>query len=426
MIQITKKLKPQMLWEVYGIKKVVCAVLVFVLCSVLVSSESNPGSFPSLPDISKDNVVEKRIDINSIDINSEVYSFQKFNDVFLIQYQKKNSPQSFLCVLDGDCNPVMDYPISSSMKSLHSLGDEGVFILTAGGYTDNGCAHLDKDGRILWRMEERDGSFGVDAAFSDHEGGVYLFGNDDDHQCILFHIDRQGQIISREPFEKIENLSVTSGWPGIDGGYWLLGTRTTDKSLLFHLDSDFNVEKIFEVLENQYPHVVFFPEDDRIFLFGQAYKSDPWTEYGFVYEIDYTMNQKNYLEFDDCVPRRIIRLKDGRWLVSCYDRENVAKDVVMLFNADWKEVSTINIEYMYADLFALDDGGFAITGSRLSPGQSYESLSMSIVRPTLDLVYERFDAEGKVISRKTYSAEDSNSGYGSRAFVDTNGTLFLF
>ena len=400
-------------------KKVICGFLIFVLCGAITSCKNERDDFTPLSDIS-----HKKVDEKHVRVSGEVYSLQKSGNGFLLQYSTQNPNKHYLCFQDENNNVIWEHEISSTVDSLHLLGDDGTFIRTNDGFV---C--LDKNGPALWQIERFDDYFNMNAVFSDHAGGVYLLGRDlnTDYQCTVYHIDRNGQIVSCEPFEKIENLYALFSWPGVDGGYWLSGTRSTaDKPFLSKMDVNFNVIKTFEFLERQYPTIDFLPEDNRIILYGQAYTTDSHKEYGFVYEIDYNMNQKKYIEFDDYVPRSVIKLKDNRWLVSCYDREKATVDIVKLFNAEWEEISTIKIEYSFTTLFALDDGGFAIAGSRLLPGQPDGALFMNSVRPKLDLIYERYNANTKLLCRKTYSAKNSNSGYGYHSFVDDNGKIYLF
>ena len=446
-------------------KKVIYGFLIFTLCWMLLSCQSEQDGVSPLPDISHNNLEEElesfpdispkdteeeqvsiqnyqdgiaplpdisptNIEEQQAAIPGETNSLKKWGDGFLLQYHKDRGES--LCFFDETLSLVWEHEIRRTSESVYLFGDDAIFILIAkdGGL---GFARLDKSGSVLWETAKIDVLTDLIAAFPDQSGGAYLFGTDyNNQQFTRYHIDRNGQIVTQEPFEIMGNVSALQGWFSDDGGYWLLGISggiygNTDKRFLSRMDMDFNVINTFELLESQYPIIVFLPEDNRILLYGQAYKNDSSrAEYGFIYEFDYNMNQKKYLEFDDCVPNSVIRLKDGRWIVSCYDRENIAKDIVKIFDKDWKEVSDISIEYAVVQLFALDDGGFAIAGSRLSPGQPYGTLFLSSVRPTLDLVYECYDAECKLTSRKTYSAQDSNSGYGYCAYVDKNGKIYLF
>jgi|GEM_PF-5888444 len=395
-------------------KKLICVCLILAMCGALLSCKSLLYSTSPLPDISPKEVEEKQVQVPG-----EVYSLQKYNDGLLLQYQKPEQNLTECCLGFWNENGTIlwEWEISPTFDSLHLFGEEGIFLRTNSGFS-----FLNQDGSLLWEIEKFDGYMEMNVALPDHAGGVYLLGRD-----TVYHIDRHGQLATREPFEDMENLSALSGWPGADSGYWILGTRSDrDERFLAHVGADFRVIQTFELFEQQYPTVVFLPEENWILLYGQAYTVDSHKEYGFLYEIDYDCNQKQYMEFGRYVPRSAIRLKDGRWLVSSSNRARVA-DRVTLFSSDWKKSSTVPVKYWGTELFALDDGGFAIVGDRLSPGQPYEALFMSsFTRHQVDLVYERFNAAGKLTCRKTYSAESSNSGYGYRSFVDKDGKLFLF
>jgi len=375
---------------------------------LIVWDETDAKTFPTLPDISP-----KKVDAQQINFQGDF--LQKFNGGYLFEYSKQYPVESYLAFLDAGYNLVWEHEINPTIGSLHPFEDEGIFVHTYGGYS-----YLNKNGSVAWKIEKLDDFFEV--ALSDHEGGVYLFG-----RKMVYHINHQGQIKSQEQFKGIENLSALNGWSGVDGGYWLLGEKADigiNKRFLSYLDADLNVKNTVELLEGQYPTVAFYPENNKILLYGQAYKNDK--EYGFVYEVDYNLKQKKYFEFDDCVPHNIVKLKDGRWLVSSYTRENVAVDVIKLFNEDWKDVSTVHIEYAFTSLYALDDGGFAIAGGRLSPGQPYVSLFVSSRPPKIDLIYERYDEKYNLKCRKTFSSQNSSSGYGYSSYVDTSGKIYLF
>ena len=390
-------------------KKYVHIIVIFLLCLGLMSCNAT--------------------DENTFDIPGNVFSVEKRDNGFFVQYQKQDSNYTYVCFLNESGNIAWEHNISAASDSWNLLKNEDSFVRTADGLKDNGFALLDKNGSLKWKIEKIDGYSDLNVAFSDNAGGVYLFGTNynANGQSTLFHIDRNGSIVSQKPFAKNENISVLQGWYITDNERWILGERTdTNTRFLSCINADFNAIKTFELSKGQYPAVDFFPKEERILLYGQAYKNDSETEYGFVYEIDYHMNQKKYLEFNDCVSQSIIKLKDGRWLVSAYDRKKFTKDVVKLFSADWEETAALPVNYAFTRLFAMDDGGFAITGSSLSPGQPDEALYISSVRPKLDLVYERYDAQSNLTSRKTYTAQNSNSGYGYYAFVDKNGRIFLF
>ena len=424
-------------------KRFLCCVILFLFCGAASSCRTTPDAsaessleastsaqlprvsadtddFPALPNLSPETVTEKHFQVSG-----DIFALRKMDGGFLLQYSANNSHETFLCLQDEEGRILWRHEISASSDSVHFLGSDSIFIRT-----NDGFACLDQSGSVLWKTEKLGDFFDMNAAFSDHAGGAYLLGRDlldENRQCTLLHIDSAGKRVSQEPFRALGNSHARFGWSGAEGEYWLSWVQAnTDKHFFTKMDSAFRVLATFALPENDYPEIAFLPEAQRVFLFGQAHTTTPQKISGFLYELDEQLNKKHAVAIDGYIPKSVIQLKDKRWLVNCWDGEDAASDTVKLFNAQWREVATIRLDYSFTTLFALDDGGFAVSGERLSPGQPYLALFVDSVRPRLDLVYERYDAKAVLICRKTYPAENSSSGYGYSSYVDGSGKIYLF
>ena len=402
-------------------KRIICGFLIFALCIALTACEKNTDEVSPPPSVSMEKT-EETVEEKQINLPGTATPMQKLGDGFLINYREPNSHDEYLCFLDASSNIVWKHEILE-IDSFSLFEEDKIFLRNS-----NGLFFLNPDGSVLWKNAELlgDPSFYMDVAFSDHMGGVYLLGANlkNDKQCTIVHINQNGQIVSQKPFEELKLFQAHSVWPKADGGYWLLGSLISDSStryLLSYMDSNLNVIKTFSLMKNHYsPQILFSPESDQIIIYGQA-SNDAHENFGFLYELDYNFQQKQYVRYDDCYPENVVRLKDGRWLVS-YGSNNLLK----LFSADWTDFSTININYWPDRILALDDGGFAITGNVLSPGQSPYTPYLSSVRGKYDLIYERFDAECNLKFRKSYLSQNSNDGYMYYPFIDSSGNIFLF
>jgi len=378
-----------------------------------------------LPDVSPGLVSAKKLNLPR-----EGYFYQKYENGYLAVCLSKESPVSSqtLCFMDENNQVIWEHPLSANSDSLQLLGEDGIFLRT-----EEGFSYLNTKGAEQWKIGKIADYHDV-VALSDHAGGVVLFGRDrefDYHNSVI-HIDWHGQIVSREPYDKKEYFTALASWPGSDGGYWVYGTERDgdnfDKRSLSYCDADFSVIKIFEIPDKQYPTFDFQPGENRILLYGQAYTEDYNLEYGFLYELDFnTLGQKHYIEFEGRVPQGVTKLKDNRWLVSCYTRTPANTSSASLFSSDWKELPiTLDTPYLAGNITALEDGGFAFAGARLSPGQGAYELYMSSQIPKMDFVYERYSADGSLVCRKTFPAQDSPNGYGYTAYIDESGELYLF
>lgn len=343
------------------VKKTICAIIILAMCVSLVSCAKISEDFPSLRDISADKVVEIRPQVEG-----DVSNIYKYGDGFLLNYTTHDPYGIFVAYMDGMCEILWKHKI---------------------GYVENMRLFGDWD--------------------------IYVHAEDNTSPLRL---SKNGQIETEEA--EISSAHGLSSFHGFDSEHWTLG-----EGFLGYMNSEYEVVKQFDFLADQYPDAAFYPDDNSILLYGQAYKDS--VEYGFVYEIDYDMNLKKYIEFENCVPRSVTKLGDGKWLISCYDRTNIERDSVKLFDSDWKETA-IDIKYGFTKVFPQDNGGFAIVGRRLAPGQPEGALYMGSVRPKLDLVFELYDENHKLESRRTYPAENSNSGYGYTAYVDELGKIYLF
>lgn len=444
MLNLLKRLHPTsaLTNRIGGIimKRILISVLTFIMIFASLTScickkstnvsekEATKCSFDTLPnqsnylrleDISAKKVVKKDLKVTGETINAEKTS----RGLFTLSIDQ-DSGNSYLSFFNTENDKLWDYKFDTVIDQIKLTTDEYVLI-----HTRQGLLAIDYNGKESWSGEKFQEDFRDTAYFSDNNGGVFVLGQDDstsEHACMLYRISGTGEVLSCKPYDRAGNISPIQVFNGLNNDYWLLGTSNggTDIRFLAHLDSELNVDKKFNLKENQYPNVMLIPEQNSIILYGQAYKDNFKTEYGFIYVIGLNCSQKAYKTFDT-LPRSVIQMKDGRWIVSLSDRGNTMKDLVKVFDADWNEIKSVNIFYAFTELYVSDDGGFIITGLRLAPGQGYQALSTDIVRPKMDTIYERYDSDGRLIYRETFFAEKSvyGNGYFSQVFYD--GTLYL-
>ena len=125
------------------------------------------------------------------------------------------------------------------------------------------------------------------------------------------------------------------------------------------------------------------------------------------------------------VPSDLVEFGNGQIMVGFYDRANVVKDHVKVFDAALEEIETIPIEYGFIRLFEQEDG-IAISGIRLSPGQSDDVLYTDIIQPKFDTVVEKYNYNYQRLSRKSYFSEDSKTGYGGyNRFITEDGWVLV-
>jgi len=406
------------------LSKLIRKTILLVLCATLVACSDASSEKAAQTDKPMVEVVEVNIEFPyaaDFVIN--------YKDGYLIKYQKESILNTYLCFLDPNFKLVWEHAINTFGNTVTMLGDRGFLIITGSTYNDNGYARLDENGSVLWRIGKIP-KFELVTAFLDSSGGVYLVGVDISgyKKTVMIYVNPRGKIEQKEPFAESRKTIPISGWQDSDNTYWISGSNGRgDYRSLSHWDEDLTYKGTFSAKYQQYFRVGYFPEADRVIISGQAYRftfQDPWVEYGFLYSVNYDLKQKKYLEFDGALPRSIIRLEDGRWLVSIRDNDNLLKDVVKLYSPNWRLIKTIDIDFGYSYLYALDDGGFAITGRLLSPGYEYGDLFVSSFSPSMDLVYARYDADCNLLCGKTYPAEVSKSGKGFCYFVDRAGVLY--
>ncbi|MDR1465647.1 MAG: hypothetical protein LBJ11_10180 [Oscillospiraceae bacterium] len=301
---------------------------------------------------------------------------------------------------------------------------------------------LNAAGDLLWLWRREDlaaingfSNFSVSAIASDHRGGLLLLGHSYDTEKAvplvgtLCRVAANGQVLGFEPFAPVPDSLLLEGWPGTEEDYWVIGSANDGHAdayrYLAHLDKNLQVIGTFALQESQYPWVCFLPEADRIVLYCQCYHYGE--EYGAIYALDTQLNQLAYLEFPDDVPSSVARLRDGRWVVTFFRRSSEGiRDCVRIYDAAWNQIRSID-EIGFTEVTALDDGGFALIGSRLSPGQPSGALYINSVQPKMDLIYHRYDTAGELVRSEIFAARDSRSGYGyAIARVDEQGTLGLY
>jgi len=380
---------------------------------------TDQSTYLRLKDISANKVTKK-----ILNVSYNTFDVEKTSRGLFTLSVDQSSSNYYLSFFDTEINKVWDYKFAIVSSPIALVTDEYILI-----HTRQELIAIDYSGKELWSIENFQQRFITTSYFLDNNGGLFMLGldyNTNEHTCMLYHISNTGEVLSCNPYDKAGNISPLQVFNDSNNDYWLLGTRKggPDIRFLAHLDSDLNVDKKFELKQNQYPNVMLMPENDNIILYGQAYKDNPWTEYGFIYEIDCDCNQLAYKTFDT-VPTSIIQMKDGRRIVSLYDRGNGMKDLVKIFDDDWNEIQNVNIQYCGTKLYNCDDGGFVITGFRLAPSQPYGALFRNCVQPKMDTIYERYDSDGNLICRETFFAEKSVDGNGYFILVADDGTLYL-
>jgi len=369
----------------------------------------------------------EQVEIIRVDVPGDLSSLQPFNGGFLAQSYVQPDGPAVISMLDSEGQALWTCEVEGYSEGIIPVGGDQILLK---GMRREYTA-LDGDGNELWRRQVGDDHYVSSQVYlPDHAGGVYFFGRDTHtDQCQRLHISAAGEVRGPEPYTEIPNCSVLSGWAGEDGEYWLevISGGSDEPRRVVRMDEALRPLARFELKKNQYPQVVFYPETNQIVLYGQAYRGSgvdgDWHEYGFLYEIDDDCKQVHYESFEGMVPGSVARLKDGRWVVSFYTRENAAIAPVYLYSADWKQKTEININYGFTGITALDDGGFVILGAELAAGQPEAYLFMSSVRPKMDVIYSRYSAAGELLCEKTFYAGDSKSGYGVYVLVDAPGRV---
>ena len=370
------------------------------------------------------------VEVLPIGISGEVSAAMPFRGGYLAQSYDPQDETAAISLLDSEGRALWTYQVEGYSEGMIPVGDD--LILLKGMKRE--YTALDGEGNELWRRQVGDDYSIPEVFLPDHAGGVYVLGRGMGPpyaDCLRWHISAAGEAQGPEPYTEIPNCSVLSGWVGRDGEYWLevISGGADEPRWIVRLDEYLRPLVRFDLKKNQYPHPAFFPEANKIMLLGQAYRGSgaegDWQEYGCLYEIDYDCSLLHSETFEGRVPSSAARLKDGRWVVSFYTREDAALAPVSLYSADWKQETEIPIDYGFASVTALDDGGFVILGSRLAEGQPDSALFMSSKRPKMDTIYSRYSAAGEPLCDKTFYAKDSKSGYGVYVLADTLGRVLV-
>ena len=396
-------------------------------CAACGQSGMEEGSFPHQETTALEQA-EERVEILPIGISGEVSIAMPFRGGYLAQSYDRQDEAGAISLLDSEGQALWTYKVEGCSEGMIPVGD-GLILLKG---IKRAYTALDGEGHELWRRQVGDDYYKPEVFLPDHAGGAYAFGPEfltGMQQCQRWHITANGEVRGPEPYTEIPNCSVLSGWAGEDGEYWLevISGGAGEPRWMARLDENLRPLARFELKKNQYPHPAFFPEANRILLFGQAYRGSghdgDLQEYGCLYEIDYDCNLIHSETFEGMVPNGVARLKDGRWVVSFYTRDNAVLDPVYLYSPDWKQKMEIKIDYAFTSIIALEDGGFVILGLRLAEGQHESALYINSRRPKMDTIYSRYNAAGELLSEKTFYAKDSESGYGFYVLVDTQGRV---
>lgn len=286
---------------------------------------------------------------------------------------------------------------------------------------------LGQNGEPLWNAELSP-VHEYTGFFPDHAGGVYVLESwvlrweeSAEPPKILWHISAEGEVQGPESFPLIpRNAAASNGWMGEDGSYWLLVSGLEGESWLMRLDENFQVLARLDLRRGQELLCWQNLANNRTLLFSKSVGLDPCS---FVYVID---NDCNLLHYETIVEQGIhsaTMLRDGQCVVSFSTNRDAMHSKVWIYSADWERKNEINVDYRTDFVTALEDGGFAVVGERLAPGQRRHEYLM--LDGTKDTVYSRYDAEGNLLCRKTFFAEDSADGYGFSAFATRSGQVML-
>ena len=371
--------------------------------------------------------VPEQVEVIQVDVPGVLSSLRPFRGGYLAQSYAQPDWPSYVSLLDSEGRALWKYEIEGDDWDALPLSDD--LILLKGMKRE--FTALDSEGRELWSQQIGDDYSRPEVFLPGQDGGVYIFGcgmGAPYADSLLWHITTDGEVRGPAPYTEIPDCSVLDSWVGEDGDCWLVGSTAGDQwRFVVRLDENLHPVARFDLQPNQYLSEGFYPTTDPILLYGQAYRGSgaegDWQEYGFLYEIDNDCNLLHSETFEGMVPNSAAKLKDGRWMVSFYTRENAALAPVYLYSADWKRKTEIKIDYAFTSITALDDGGFVILGAKLAAGQPYAALFISSVRPKMDTIYSRYNAAGELLREKTFYAKDSKSGYGVYALADTLGRV---
>jgi len=382
------------------------------------------AEIPSQEDIAHEQV-EETVEVLPIGIPGEVSIVAPFRGGYIAQSYDPQDESAALSLLDSEGQVLWTYKIEGHSEGVIPVDND--LILLKGMKRE--FTALDANGHVLWSRQVGSDSYVSSQVYlPDHAGGVYFFGRDTrSDQCQRWHVTASGEIQGPKPYTEIPDCEVLSGWVGEDDEYWLEGISggSDEPRWVVRLDENLRLLARFELKKNQYPHPAFFSEANRILLFGQAYRGSnangDWQEYGCLYEIDYDCKQLHYKTFEGRVPSSVARLKDGRWAVGFYTREADARVPVYLYSADWKQETEVRVDYGFAGITALDDGGFAVIGGRLASGSWFVNSQV----PKVDRIYSRYSAAGELLFEKTFYAKDSKSGYGMCVLATPSGRVLV-
>lgn len=398
-------------------KQIFDYMILFVIICISFTSCSNTASVSTLPnqdsyarlnDISPEKISERKLNVTG-----EIRDVQ-FAD-FGILVSSANKPVKnvqYIAFFDSNYQKIWEVKATLTFNRIKLFTKELTVIDTG-----EKLVAYNYKGDNLWNAD----SLGdIDSAyFPDHYGGVFALVPDytrSPSACMQCHISNTGKLEETKNYEGIGDFSPLRSYI-VNQEKWLCGELDTNKRFLAKLSDDLKVEQIFTLKENQYPNVAFDYEKDRIILFGQAYEDNH--EYGFIYTLDTDCRQKAYQTFD-LVPCSLVVLKSEELAVSFYDRSNMIKSHLRIFNTALKEIKTISIDFGFTELFRCEDGGFAVSGGRLSPGQPYSALVTDSVQPDMDRIVARYNSKHTLLSRKNYLDKNSYN-----YFVTDDGTVLI-
>ena len=371
------------------------------------------NNYPRLNDVT----VQKQ-NIIKIDVSGDVSGIYKMKIGYWVFSRSNNDEKSFVTLTDLSCNEIWSYAIESRSNGVVYISDD---VIVVDSFKDGNIA-LNKNGKELWKTKFED-KFKADVFVSDNAEGLFVFGRDNntnDHKCTYYHISVSGLVSNPQEYKNIPNCIPIKGFNDNDG-FWMYG-YSDNIGFLAHIKYDLTIDKICYLRKDHYPQILFEKELNRIILYGQCYQSG--IEKGFIQEFNSNLDENFYKKFD-FVPWDIIRLKDNMRVVSFHDRANAMKDKIGIFDSNWNEKEKIEIQYRNTKLHTIDNGGFIITGSRLSPGQGYSAMFINSIQPHMDTIVEEYDNSRKLISRKTFFSENSRSGYGFFTLISNNGNIII-
>ena len=403
-------------------------LMLLFCCAACGQSGADEESFPR-QETTVPEQTEEPVEVLPIGISGEVSVAMPFRGGYLAQSYDPQDETAAISLLDSEGQTLWTYQVDGHSEGMIPVGDS--LILLKGMKRE--YTALDGEGRELWRRQVGDDYSIPEVFLPDNEGGVYALGRGmglSYANYLRWHISAAGEVHGPEPYTIVPGCSALDNWVGEDGSNWVVCSTAGDQwRFVARLDENLHPVARFDLQPNQYLFEGFYPTSDPILLYGQAYRGSgaegDWQEYGFLYEINEDCNLLHKETFEGRVPNSAAKLKDSRWIVSFYTRENVATAPVYLYSADWKQETEIPIDYGFASVTALEDGGFVIVGAKLAAGQPEAYLSMGSVRPKMDTIYSRFNAAGELLCDKIFYAKDSKSGYGVYVLVDTLGRVLV-